>query len=282
MVRKVLALATVVVAAPLQGQAGSCYEVSLGPWEALDPIVENSEPTPPADLDAEAEDGDYLHAIPTRIELRSDGVIGVPEDSLDVPHSRRDWWIRSDTLQLSLSNGHAGTRSKLARNGEGWSGIAETSLDYLPAQRYWREIRLTPVPCRAPPMAPASFDIELPRVVEVGAATITLGAALPSTPSNPRGNRKQIVRPTSGLWEGADTVLVKESRDGLVAEVELRYPKSFDVHDLIRRVSSRFGPPTHPLSSDSPVWRNRTTFLIIRAWENLPTWVVTLEDPRIR
>ncbi len=61
----------------------------------------------------------------------------------------------------------------------------------------------------------------------------------------------------SGYWVGSDSVLVRTNPDGLISEIDIRYPVGFDPAGLQAGLRSEFGPG-RPNPSWS-AWWNRTT-----------------------
>ena len=211
----------------------------------------------------------------------------MPEDVLQVPHSQLTWQGGADSLSFGVSTGLVGTISRLARRGSAWVGWTQTFSDVGGILRYRRPIRLTPVDCSAPPPIPASLDRALPRGFEFQAVgLLELGDTIPAGVGTlPRRSGAMTLQlQAAGLWAGADTVVVRVGRSGVLQgslqHIELRYPEGHDLTVAVGDLVRRYGSGTERLGSGPIFWHNRTTTLFISPSGRRPRVVVM--DPRGR
>jgi hypothetical protein len=81
----------------------------------------------------------------------------------------------------------------------------------------------------------------------------------------------------TGYWVGGDSVLVRTNPDGLIFEIDVRYPAGFDPVDIETGLLSDFGPGRP--DAEWPAWWNRTTRARLSVGDRTR---VVLVDPRMR
>ncbi len=249
---------------------GMCLDAELGPWHPVEesranPLLHR----PPPDVSADS----LFYTTPLRVELTSQEapggsayVVEIPDNALSTPHSQRAWWVRADSLFLSFSTGFVGVRIRSRRVGDEWVGSLRMDSDVEGFLRYERGIRLRAADCSSPPPARAADDRRLPRIVELdNGISLELAKPLPSTLETEvrRSGHLTVLAQPSGRFLGADTVIVRVTRAGVVASIALRYRFTFDVEDLMQRLGNDFGMGKRFERARGVVWRNRSTTISV-------------------
>lgn len=255
-------------ARPAEAQLpGTCLDAEVGPWYP----VEETRGRP--DLQAPPPDtyGDSLiYSVPPRMRLtghqasrpRSAYVVEIPDNSLQTPHSHRTWRVNGDSLVLSFSTGMAGVTVRSVRVDQGWTGTLRTGSDVSGMLRYAREIQLIPTDCESPPPTHASEDSRLPRGVELETGErLQLAILLPSTvrTQERRSGALTVLAQPIGRFVAADSLIVRVNSAGVVTQIELRYPYTFGVDDLIRSFETEFGGGERHPRLTGVSWYNRST-----------------------
>lgn len=235
----------------------------------------------------------YDSEVPPRIEFAGQfpgfGVgdtlgtqIVVPEGALPSVHSLMWGEIVGDSLRLVFSTGFGGVRATLGWTGDHWAGSARFRSDVTPHESDAGPIELTPVSCDSAP--PVSSDAMLPitRSVELeGGLVIILGEPLPealeATPA--RGTTLKVSGRTTGLFAGADSVVVAAAEQGGVRTVFLYYTDTDALSELETRFRSAYGDPETDPDPRSRTFRNPITRLILWDPGNGRATVI-LADPR--
>ena len=235
----------------------------------------------------------YDSEVPPRIEFAGqfpgfgDGdtlgtQIVVPEGALPSVHSLMWGEIVGDSLRLVFSTGFGGVRATLGWTGDHWAGSARFRSDVYPHESDAGAIELTPVSCDSAP--PVSSDAMLPitRSVELeGGLVITLGEPLPealeTTPA--RGTTLTVSGRTTGLFAGADSVVVAAAEQRGVRTVFLYYTDTDALSELETRFRSAYGDPETDPDPRSRTFRNPITSLTLWDPGNGRATVI-LADPR--
>ena len=275
--------ATPVLACQLASQ---CLDADLGPWQPIEGT--HSAPGTPQGPPSETDDS-LFYAFPPRIHLTEalastgrPGVfrLDVPANALQVPKPYRSWRTSDGTLFIALGDGFTGVAAALTSMSAAWEGDLRMWSDNFGTQLYSRRLVLRPVECTSDPPIPASADLAAPRAVpSATGSALALGEPIPDG-YEARSVRSQLwlvgFRPT-GYWAGSDSVFVRTNRDGLISDIEVRYPTGFDAALLEAGLLSDYGPGRPDASR--LVWWNRTTRA--RLWvDGRPS--VLLVDPRMR
>lgn len=261
--------------APLSAQEPTteltgCHDIVVGDWFVL--LYGEDGPEAPL-LHQRGDSLDF--ELPSRIEFagprwptdtESPTLIVVPPGALPSIHHHRIARFAGHSLRMSFGTGYSGLVIRLARSGEGWSGIATTGVDYSGEQVNARTVKLIPASCDSPP--PVSIDAMRPlaRSVELeGGSVITLGRPLPESvaieavPDQP--DRFHVAGRTTALFGSTDSIRIemgkiRSSPDvEVVYYIELIYPEDY-FERLAARFRDVFGSPT-PGTEFS--WHNRVT-----------------------
>lgn len=272
-------LAAALGTAPLTAQEPTteltgCHDIVVGDWY----VLLYGEEGPEAPLMHQR--GDSLHfELPSRIEFAGPRwdtepptLIVVPPGALPSIHYNKIASLAGHSLRMSFSTGYSGLVIRLARSGEGWSGIATTFVDYSGEQVNARTVKLIPASCDSPP--PVSIDAMRPlaRSVELeGGSVITLGKPLPESvpieaiPDQP--DRFHVAGRTTALFGSTDSIRIgmgktRSSPDvEVVGDIELIYPADHFAA-LAARLRDVFGSPT---PGTEFAWHNRITRMSLLA-----------------
>ena len=208
--------------------------------------------------------------------------IVVPEGALPSVHSLMWGEVVGDSLELVFSTGFGGVRATLGWTGDHWTGSARYRSDVTPHESDAGPIELTPVSCDSPP--PVSSDAMLPitRFVELeGGLVISLGEPLPedleTTPA--LGTTLTVTGRTTGLFAGADSVVVAAAEQTGVGTVFLYYTHNDAHSELETRFRSAYGDPDTGPDRRRQTFRNPITRLTLWNWGNGRAQVI-LSDPR--
>ena len=274
-------LAAALGTAPLTAQEPTteltgCHDVVVGDWFVLVYGLDG----PEAPLLHEGVDSlDF--ELPSRIEFagprwptdtESPTLIVVPPGALPSIHHRTHAWPEGHSLRMIFGTGYSGLDIRLARSGEGWSGIATTLMHIGGVQVNARTVKLIPASCDSPP--PVSIDAMRPlaRSVELeGGSVITLDRPLPESVAIEavpgRSGRFNVAGRTTALFGSTDSIRIemgkiRSSPDvEVVYYIELIYPKDyFEV--LAARFRDVFGSPT---PGTEFAWHNRITRMSLLA-----------------
>lgn len=285
MLRRAVWIATAALAASCtEAPPSGCFNVIAGEWAPVDSSAVGEAPSAPPN-----ETGDsVLASLPPRVRLDSTVVAGldsfrviaVPEDALQVPHSKHWWRSWSDSLELVFSNGYVGSVTRLVRGREDWAGRSETISDNMGDPLFARPVRLRSVACESPAPIPATADRPLLRSIPLAdSRRLVLGKTIPAeleTRLRRTGALTVIGTPT-GYFAGSDTVVAVPSSDGTIRRIELLYPSGADVAGLLAHLKAQYQWARTSDVVQGVFWENRTTrlFLDIGAHPRL-----VVEDPR--
>lgn len=283
----ICATTLVLAAKPALGQlSGRCFDATLGTWSRIEGTHRLAgDPAPPPDQSLDS----LLYAFPPRLLLsdlppRRGGEdwrrVEVPDGALPVPKPFQRWRVDGDSLQIFLGDGFTSASSTLRRDQGRWHGILRTRSDNMGTQLYSRPIELRETACASPPPALASADVPAPRMVPSSSGPpIVLAQPVPEVYAvQPLRRLEWVVGPRlSGYWAGSDSVFVRRNRDGLVSQIDIRYPEGFDATALEDGLRAEFGSgrPDAPWLS----WWNRSTRASLQAGGRVR---VLLIDPRMR
>ena len=283
--------------APASGQlSGRCFDATLGPWSPIEGThTLDGPPVPPPDqssfLGYEFPPRVLLTALPLRRGSEEWRRVDVPEGALPVARPFRNWRATEDSLWISLSDRFTSTLSVLVRAPDRWAGILRNSSDNVGTQLYSRPIELQEADCQSPPPVPASGDTPAPRVVPSSSGPpIALAELLPDVyevrlSQSRFSSAEWVVDPApSGYWVGTDSVRVGRNRDGLVSEIDVRYPEGFDPTALRSGLLAEFGSGRAVTIGGSSVdrlsWQNGSTRASLLIGGGLVR--VLLIDPRMQ
>jgi hypothetical protein len=266
--------------------SGSCFDATMGSWSPI--VGTHSGDRPPARAPDQSGDS-MFYAFPPRILLSADSPRGggdgwsrveVPQGALPVPKPFMGWRAEEDSLWVGMGDGFTSTSSALARGQDAWEGVLRTRSDNLGSQLYSRPITLRETDCESPPPVPASADAPAPRVVLSSAGPhIALGETVPDVYQLQPVRSFEMVMGLvlDSYWVGSDSVLIHRNEDGLISEIDIRYPEGFDPSALRAGLLEEFGPgqPDAPWLS----WWNRSTRSILQTGGRIR---VLLIDPRMR
>ncbi|MEZ4417778.1 MAG: hypothetical protein R3E10_18625 [Gemmatimonadota bacterium] len=271
--------------------SGSCFDVELGDWAPVEQVPSDPRlPTRRPDLTGDS----VIYSVPRRVRFDADSFawgepggrrLRTPEHVLPVPHRWTGWWVRGDTLQLTVSTGFAGTSATLLGDGSDWTGTLRTFSDVGNLQRWTRALRLAPVGCDAPTDQPAALEAPLPREILLEDGTVLqLGAPIPEglATSERRDGRSFLVHAAViGPFAGADSVVVERSHsDDVVASIRLEYtegPGSDALVEIVTRLSDGRGPLSRAYGS--AFWYGRSGHVMVSEGRNGAVRVI-LRDPR--
>lgn len=271
---------------PAQELVGSCFDTTLGEWEAVADSHSYDSPVPPP---PEERSDSLYHSFPLRLQLTDlDPVVPwgggshrfvVPEGALPVPMPFLRWEVEDGRMTISASGNFTGTVAELERQGDAWAGPLRTWTDMFDYQLYERSVELREVDCTSPPPLAASADIPLLRELPLdGGPPLRLAERLPDAyvaTTHPIRSWEWIDGATpAGYWAGADSVFVNRTAEGLIERIEVRYPDDFDASAVWAGLVAELGAPLPGLSS----WMNRSTYVFIRR-DYSPK--VLLRDPRL-
>jgi len=281
-------VALLVLAAKADGQlVDRCFDAELGAWSPIEGThVGDGDPVGPP---SEGPDS-VSYAFPPRVLLTGEAPVrdgrsrayrlDVPPGALEVPKPHRSWWLDGDTLSIRLADGLTGTDAALLRSNDGWVGSLRNRSDMLGTQLYARPIVLREADCDTDPPVPASSDAPAPRSVPAGTGPgLELARPVPPDYSTRPVRSFLLVSglEPAGVWAGSDSVFVRVNSDGLVSDIEIRYPEGFDPGPLGVELVEEFGSGR----DDAPwlAWRNRTTRALLQVGRRAR---VLLTDPRMR
>jgi hypothetical protein len=274
-------LAAALGTAPLTAQEPTteltgCHDIIVGDWY----VLLYGEEGPDAPLMHEG--GDSLDfELPSRIEFagprwptdtESPTLIVVPPGALPSIHHHRIARFAGHSLRMSFGTGYSGLDIRLARSGEGWSGIATTLMHIGGVQVNARTVKLIPASCDSPP--PVSIDAMRPlaRSVELeGGSVITLDRPLPESvaieafPDQP--DRFNVAGRTTALFGSTDSIQIEMGKTRsspdveVVGDIKLFYPADHFAA-LAARLRDVFGAPT---PGTEFAWHNRITRMYLNA-----------------
>lgn len=266
--------------------ANQCLDAELGPWRPIDGT--HLGPGAPRGPPSATEDS-LFYAFPPRVHLTDSVASGggaglyrvdVPANALQVPKPYRSWRTSGDTLFMWFGDGFTSVNAALTPRSGAWEGDLRMRSDNLGTQLYMRRLGLRLVDCGSDPPIPASADPAAPRAVPSATGpALVLGEVIP------HGYENMTVRwyawlvdfRPSGYWAGSDSVFVRTNHDGLISDIDVRYPVGFNTKRLEAGLLADFGPGRPDPSRLR--WWNRTTRSSLGLGRR-PS--VSLIDPRMR
>ena len=256
--------------ASIAGQPGptrtfpGCYDVVIGPWEAV----------------AGNHSDSIYHAPPSRIILdslprlrpRFDGerLIRVAPYALPSIHEITTWTIVEDTLVLGFSTGFTGFVARIPLSSNYLRGRASTFTDVEPSPHYSADFELVKVDCDTPPSPSIDDQRFVFRSLELLNGTeLTLAQEMVYDPSWRRKDGKVsawIDGVGTRRFPTAQEIRVSPTRQGLISVFVLRLDPVTPFDALVSQLEKELGPPVQrsvnapsDMESEFVHWGNRTT-----------------------